>query len=909
MNHHSSTIKKCYLALVGTALITASLFQFSLPVFAAGTAAGQIIRNTATGTYEDNDGNDYTIDSNTVEITVAKVAGITNIPTGFTDETNETDDPTNTSVLTGDTVSFEFTITNVGNDKSDIYIPGTAANIKTKGLSTAAADFKVEVSGINPGSNPSFLAYPSAGIVKDVPVNGKIIVKVTSKVTATVTGAPIEVQLGDTGSNTDPNFPVADTQNQFDDGGSIAGYPDDVKVAANEVRTLNPTSTPTSGVPNPNLDPEQQKEASAVKQVSLGSNPQAMVKIEKTREIDDTLVANTNTPLNDNVITYKLGLEVLNNSPSAQFTPGKLKGRDLSARLTSTTVNDKTNLVLVSDAIPDKTRLKEELPVSFTDNDGRTWTAVYTIADSTVATNDIEWETTAPDLTDVTRVGWVYNANSTQDAIDPGTIVSGFTFDVVTTGLTASGGDVANLAQVFGSTDGGSNVFDESGDQDPSNFSGPNPGPSETDSGSTGIADPANHGVDTDNNNSATASPGGEDNVITIGAPGALINGPNGKPEATGKIFDQGPDNNHDFQNKGIGNFDSVSCAPATISSGNAQSGKGCKLNPDAIEFTNTFKNPGLGSLSNVLLQPVKPSDILGGTDAHLPNGTKVTIKYGTLTAVYNYTLSGATGSFALDTSIASNAHIKITSMAAGVSLDYTVTIDLPANTELSTDVGHGYAVPIIAFVDSDNDNILDAVENRNYTVNQVYTDFIKIEKQVKVLKPDGTLRAGMDFADNSVKNPLPGDTLVYRVNYRNISELQTGNGGNLVLDGKSVMIDENGTQAGITSVGGTSKDKGNNWGLDNNGDGDLDTINVQNSATDSSSGSTVNYYTGASPESSTDKYSVDTLTSAGTTDPGETVTGYRVTIPTLAPSTSKSTFEFQRKVDEYDGLAQEGLN
>ncbi|MEM6614868.1 MAG: hypothetical protein AAF652_22030, partial [Cyanobacteria bacterium P01_C01_bin.72] len=80
MNQQSSTTKKYYPTLIGAALLAASLFHFSLPVFSAGTDAGQVIRNTATGTYEDEDGNPYTIDSNTVEVTVAKVAGITNIP-------------------------------------------------------------------------------------------------------------------------------------------------------------------------------------------------------------------------------------------------------------------------------------------------------------------------------------------------------------------------------------------------------------------------------------------------------------------------------------------------------------------------------------------------------------------------------------------------------------------------------------------------------------------------------------------------------------------------------------------------------------------------------------------------------------------------------------------------------------
>lgn len=941
MNHHSSTIKKYFPALVGAALIAASLFQFSRPVFSAGTKAGTPIRNTATGTYEDNDGNDYTIDSNTVEVTVAKVAGITNMPTGFTDGTVTA---TNNSVLNGDTVSFEFTITNVGNDVSDIHIPHIL-EVATKGLKRDAS-LKLEIIGINASdvylasdttprvkSNAS-QATSTPATVKNVPINGQIIVRVTGTVSATATGAPIEVRLGDTGSNTDPNFPVADTQNQFDDGGSIAGYPDDVKKAGNEVRTLNAT-TPTSGITA--LTDVQQKEASAVKQVVLGSNPMAMVKIEKTREINDTSVANTNTPLNDNIITYKLGLEVLNNTPTAQYTPGQLKGRNFTNRMeTSVDITNVTNLVLVSDAIPAGTRLAST-PQSFTDTDNRKWTPVYSIvspepsaANQNPAAGAIEWKASATNLANVTRVGWVYDANSAEGAIAPGTTITGFTFNVVTTDLDATtGGTVANLGQVFGATVGGSNVFDESGDQDPSNFSGANPGPSETATGSTGIADPANHGVDTDNNNNASGSDGGEDNIITISTPGTLFNGPNGEPKAAGNIFDGGsdgaPDADHDFQNKGISNFDadSVSCStaltPIASGSGNPQSGRDCKLDPDAIVFTNTLQNDGQSSLNNVVLQPVAPSfGGLGGTDEYLPPNTEVRIKYGTQEAIYKYTVtgSGATTAYSFElVTTPNNTHIKIPTLASSASaadLSYTVTIDLPINTPLSTDVGRGYAVPIIAFADADGDNNFDAGEKKNYTVNQVYTDFIKLEKQVKVLKPDGTVRTGMDFADpNTAKKPIPGDILVYRVNYRNISEPQAGNGSNLVLEGKSVKIDENGTQANIAAMSG----KGNNWALDNDGiaDGetDIDTINVQGTATDNSSGSTITYYTGTSLSTTpiNNSYSVDSLTSAGQTDPGETVTGYRVTIPILAPSASKSTFEFQRKVDEYDGLVEEGLD
>ncbi|MFM2314876.1 MAG: hypothetical protein RLZZ04_4152, partial [Cyanobacteriota bacterium] len=452
MNHHSSTIKKYYPALVGAALIAASLFQFSRPVFSAGTQAGQKIRNTATGTYKDDapTPNTYTIDSNTVEVTVAKVAGITNIPTGISDTNGG-------SVLTGDDVSFEFTITNVGNDVSDIYIPDIT-KVATKGLKRDA-NLILAIKGITSASNSTYsstastfvdqsdagASTPTPVTVKNVPINGRIIVRVTGKVTATAAGAPIEVRLGDTGSNTDINAPVADTQNQFD-----TGTASDIAVADNEVRTLNVTGA----TPEFTLGATQQKEASAVQQVSLGSNPLAMARIEKTRGV----VSDGPLPtLKDNVVPYSLQLEVQSNTPNAQFTPGKLKGRNFGTRITGITATNASDLILVSDAIPANTVL-QAAPTTSPNN----WTLVYaegaepaTDPTKNLAADQLQWTTTPTDLTKVTRIGWVYDARATggNGPLDAGTTVTGFAFNVVTDGLDATtGGTVANLGQVFGGT-------------------------------------------------------------------------------------------------------------------------------------------------------------------------------------------------------------------------------------------------------------------------------------------------------------------------------------------------------------------------------------------------------------------------------------------------------------------------
>jgi hypothetical protein len=378
----------------------------------------------------------------------------------------------------------------------------------------------------------------------------------------------------------------------------------------------------------------------------------------------------------------------------------------------------------------------------------------------------------------------------------------------------------------------------------------------------------------------------------------------------------------------GVDNFPSTAQHNATTPT---------NFNPNVVVFKNTLSNPGGTNLSNVLLQPINPefnpafagTGANGAKDADLPIGTTVKITLGTQNATYTYQDNTATTGSNTDRLfvLTSGTPISIPTLAAGVPLDYDVEVDLPGGTRLSTDdaINGGFAVPIVAFVNSDGNGTPDPGDNPNLTVNQVYTGFIKVTKQVRVI--DGALstptntvtKGGMDFDDdNTAKNPAPGDTLEYRVIYRNISEAQVGNGTNGILNGVDVFINEDGTlDIGDDS---TLNRTNNNWGLDNNLDSDLDTINVQNKATDTNNG-TITFYTGQSTSSTP----LSGLTSAGTTDPGDTVTGYSTKIPLLAPTGAEATqalrdkynenaggdsaFTFQRKVDEFDGLGAENLN
>ncbi|MFN9209155.1 MAG: hypothetical protein ACK6C8_19795, partial [Pseudanabaena sp.] len=92
------------------------------------TPANTQILNRASGTYVDPNNPLIPINatSNTVTVTVAEVAGITNVPAGIIDVNGG-------SVSLGDVVNFDFLVTNTGNAPSNIVFPAVA-NITTVGL-------------------------------------------------------------------------------------------------------------------------------------------------------------------------------------------------------------------------------------------------------------------------------------------------------------------------------------------------------------------------------------------------------------------------------------------------------------------------------------------------------------------------------------------------------------------------------------------------------------------------------------------------------------------------------------------------------------------------------------------------------------------------------------------------------
>jgi hypothetical protein len=128
-----------YRNLLAVMLAATGLVSLVLPVFADGTVAGTSISNTANATYEDPNAPGTTIDStsNTVTVTVAEVAGLTVTASGVTDNNGGV-------VQVGDQLLYTYTLTNVGNDPTQIRVPNLASST---GPATVSGNLEVSTDG------------------------------------------------------------------------------------------------------------------------------------------------------------------------------------------------------------------------------------------------------------------------------------------------------------------------------------------------------------------------------------------------------------------------------------------------------------------------------------------------------------------------------------------------------------------------------------------------------------------------------------------------------------------------------------------------------------------------------------------------------------------------------------------
>lgn len=220
---------------------------------------------------------------------------------------------------------------------------------------------------------------------------------------------------------------------------------------------------------------------------------------------------------------------------------------------------------------------------------------------------------------------------------------------------------------------------------------------------------------------------------------------------------------------------------------------------------------------------------------------------------------------------------VVIPGLAANASVAYTVAVQLPAATHLSTDTGYssGYPVPVLAFVDSNGNGTFDAGEPGNRTIDRLYTGFLQVTKRAQIVAADGTTVIQPYSAGPSSANIQPGRFIDYQITYTNISSAAGSGSGDALLTASGAVITGGGTAGG------------NNWALDVNGSGALDTSNVIGRAVDA--GGAVSFFNGNPPAAGTDI--------SGTTAATD-VTKYVDTVSTpLAPGASY-VFTFRRRIN-----------
>src|SRR3954470_22631589 len=126
--------------------------------FAQTPSGGTQIQNRASATYSDGT-NSYSVNSNTVTVTVANVTGLTITPDGGSVPT----------VVAGQTsVDFTFTVTNSGNFPTQVRFPALGAGIVTSGpVTVTQAVIDVTGNGLGAGDtdilgNSSAVLYPAS---------------------------------------------------------------------------------------------------------------------------------------------------------------------------------------------------------------------------------------------------------------------------------------------------------------------------------------------------------------------------------------------------------------------------------------------------------------------------------------------------------------------------------------------------------------------------------------------------------------------------------------------------------------------------------------------------------------------------------------------------------------------------
>jgi hypothetical protein len=747
--------------------IAALVMGGTLQLIAPALAGNLDIVNKATATYTDGTpgGQTYQATSNTVTISVQEVAGITITAAP----------PSNPSPKAGDKLYVDFTITNTGFDPTQFVVPNAATLSDSTNFKINGPLLFMSFNGqdLNGGAGVAVNDPIVGNATGPVPVGQTVVVRVPIEVLGSATTAnTLTVSLGETDPVNSNNLVRVD--------------------GTKDVFTLDNADTVAGEFPGAPVDTREAMATSST--ITVAARYQAFASVLKANGAFD----NNSTPnlLSDDKLTYKLALKVDSSLPSSAsntLAPSDLYGTAISVD------GSAVNRVLVSDAVPTGTQLGATADIVAP---SANWQIVYTtelVAAKTALA--AAWTTTRPTTGVITRVGFVYNTDATNAApvgngpIAKGTTVSGFSFKVNPL-ATFTGGQIANIAQVFGQSQPGTPspntatqiVYDESGDQDTNNkLIDANPAGVGDSSGgiNDGLGNTTRDGIDPGTGTNPTAADtntgvdtgsdlGGETTVYTVAA--TPFTGPDQAPEAAGPGSD--PDKNKDYTNLSIALDPGLN--PTTLLE-DAKTGD--------LVFKNSVKNVS-GAPQVIALRPSLPATF-GTNEAALPTNSTVTIDPDGATgpiAPVVFTYDGA--------KFTTTGAVPTVTVGAGLTQDYTVTINPHDNASQLK----GYPVIVSAFIDGDSNGLVGASEPSNQTIDSYYTGYVKLEKDAQIM--DGaTIKVPYTTvsADLSAE-AKPGRIIKYRIKYTNISVgNEAANTGNKSLSANALTITEDGTAGGNT--------------------------------------------------------------------------------------------------------------
>jgi hypothetical protein len=251
---------------------------------------------------------------------------------------------------------------------------------------------------------------------------------------------------------------------------------------------------------------------------------------------------------------------------------------------------------------------------------------------------------------------------------------------------------------------------------------------------------------------------------MTIAGVG-LFNGPKDQPEASGfAIGSNTPDNNLDFTNK------STPVKPGLLA--------GERFDPDPVGFYNTVENFAQTPIDIKVIPTISANELL-------PDGTKVTLKDPTKLADpgVNFTITSGK----LVPNDVNKPVLVLRQVPSNGKVDYVTIVDLPAGTPAIV----GYPIILTAFIDLNNDNLPNPTELQNQTIDRLYSGFIDLLKESRILAAD---KKPLNEFSKDNKATKSGQYIEYRIKFTNVSIAAIDGSGSKPLSAKNFTITEDGT-------------------------------------------------------------------------------------------------------------------